>query len=147
MEHAVAFMIGISAMVVGFSFLIRGKGWSEYLKHVRKAGQPAALMIGYLHLLVGTFIVGFHWKWEGLPLLLTLLGVKAILEGVTYTIFPNAMQAMLAWYEPRHRTLFPIAGIVTMVIGGLVLCEWWQYIHSAACTWHPCFNQASLVKE
>ncbi len=143
MEHAVAFMIGISALVIGFSFLIHGKGWAEYLKHVHKAGQPAALMIGYLHLLVGTFIVGFHWKWEGMPLLLTLLGVKAIAEGFVYTLFPNAMLMMLAWYEPRQRVLFPIAGIVTMVIGGLVLCEWWQYMQSAACTWHPCFNQAS----
>lgn len=142
MEHAVAFMIGITALVIGFSFLIRGKSWLEYLVHVRKGGRPAALMIGYLHLLAGTFILGFHWVWEGLPLLLTLLGVKAIAEGVTYTLFPNAMTAMIGWYETRHRALFPIAGIVTIVIGLLVLNEWWQYMQSAACTWHPCFNQA-----
>ena len=145
MEYAVAFMIGISALVAGLSFLIHGRGWAEYLRRVRKAGQPAALIIGYLHLLAGTFIVGFHWKWEGLPLLLTLLGVKAILEGFIYTISPNAMLTMLAWYEPRYRALFSIAGIVTIVIGGLILCEWWQYMQSAACTWHPCFNQTSSL--
>lgn len=143
MEHAVAFMIGTSALIVGLSFLIRGKDWSDYLKHVHKAGQPAALMIGYLHLLAGTFIVGFHWKWEGLPLLLTLLGVKAIAEGFVYTLFPNAMLAMLTWYEPRRRVLFPIAGIVTMIIGAVVLHEWWQYMEMQDCIWQPCFNQAA----
>ena len=142
MEHAVAFMIGVSALVVGLSFIVRAKGWAEYLAHVRKAGEPAALIIGYLHLLVGTFIVAFHWIWEGWPLLVTLLGVKAILEGVTYTLFPAVMPAMLGWYASR-RGLFPVFGVLTMIIGGLVLQEWWQYMQSAACTWHPCFNQAS----
>lgn len=141
MEHAVAFMIGISAIVIGFSLLIRGDDWTGYLRRVRQEGRSAALLLGYLHLLVGTFIIGFHWKWEGLPLLLTLLGVKAVLEGVVYTIFPNAM---LAWYEPRGRTFFHIAGLATMIIGLIIFNEWWQYMQSVACTWHPCFNQAQL---
>lgn len=144
MEQAVAFMIGISAMVIGLSLFFHSKGWSEYLAHVRQMGQPAALIIGYLHLLAGTFIVGFHWKWEGLPLLLTLLGVKAIAEGVVYTLFPSGMLAMLGWYGSRSRMLFRIGGLVTVIIGLLIINEWWQYIQSDACTWHPCFNQAQL---
>ena len=75
-------------------------------------------------------------------ILLTLLGVKAIAEGVTYTLFPAVMPAMLGWYESRRRTLFPVIGVVTIIIGLIVLREWWQYMHSSACIWHPCFNQA-----
>jgi uncharacterized protein YjeT (DUF2065 family) len=142
MEHAVAFMMGTSALAIGFSFLIRWKDWSEYLRRVRGQGRPAALMIGYLHLIIGTFIVAFHWKWEGLPLLLTLLGVKAIAEGFVYTLFPNGMLAMLAWYEPHHRALLRLAGIFTIAVALVIFSEWWQYMQSAACTWHPCFNQA-----
>lgn len=143
MEHAVAFMIGASALFIGLSFLLHGKGWLEYLTHVRQAGKPAALVIGYLHLLMGTFIVGFHWEWQGIGLLVTLLGVKAILEGIIYTVFPAVVPAMLGWYISHHHRLFRALGIVTMIIGLLVLGEWWQYMQSAACTWHPCFNQAS----
>ncbi|MCE9590866.1 MAG: hypothetical protein K8S99_10115 [Planctomycetes bacterium] len=124
MEQAVAFMIGVSALILGISYLARWQDWSLWLRHLRKQGTPAALLMGYLHLVLGTFIVAFHWKWEGLPLLLTLLGVKAILEGIAYTLLPNCLMAMLAWYEPHHRLLLRIAGVVSIIIALVVLAEW-----------------------
>lgn len=146
MEYAVAFMIGISAVVIGLSCLFRAGDWIGWIKLLRAQGRPAALIMGYLHLLVGTFIVGFHWKWQGLPLLLTLLGVKAILEGVVYTLFPAAMLSTLAWVEPRIQGWLRIAGVATVIIGALIFHEWWQYMQECT-TWQPCYNQAAISKQ
>lgn len=146
MEHAVAFVVGVTALVAGLSLFLRPHAWLEWVKHLRAQGVSAALMMGYLHLILGTFIVGFHWKWQGWPLLLTLIGAKAIAEGVTYTLFPKAMLAMLAWYEPLHRGWCRVAGLATIVVGLLVLGEWVQHMWPD-CTWYPRFNQAKLMME
>jgi hypothetical protein len=131
MEHAVAFMIGTSAVVVGCSLFLRWRDWREWIRLLRAQGRPAALIMGYLHLIIGTFIVGFHWEWSGFSLLLTLVGVKAIAEGVVYTLFPSFMLTVLAWCEPRHSFFFRLAGLVTIALGGVILCEWWQYLQFA----------------
>lgn len=143
MEHAVAFMVGTSAVIIGLSLLSRPAEWLAYVDRLHTQGTSASLIVGYLHLIIGTFIVGFHWKWTGLSLLLTLLGVKAIIEGVVYTLFPRAMLAMLGWYKPHHRPWFRVVGVLTVVIGVLVLYEWKNQMWPADCvTWEPCFNQA-----
>lgn len=134
MEHAISFIIGTTAIVLGLSLIARPRSWLELTKHLHAQGESASLMIGYLHLIIGTFILGFHWKWSGLSLIVTLIGLKAVLEGVIYTLFPKAMLAMLAWYKPRHIIWFRIGGLLTVIIGGIVLCEWWKYMYPN-CTW------------
>ncbi len=141
MEHVVAFMIGTSAVIIGLSLIFRPAEWLSYLKHIRMQGASASLIIGYLHLIMGTFIVGFHWMWTGLPLLLTLVGIKAIIEGITYTLWPNFLITMLAWYEPHYRTWFRTGGIITIIIGLLFLSEWKNYMWPD-CTWQSCLSQA-----
>lgn len=141
MEYAAAFMIGTSAVFIGLSLIFRPAEWQAYMRHIKAQGTGASLIIGYLHLIIGTFIVGFHWVWTGLPLLLTLIGVKAIAEGITYTLFPQSMSAMIAWYEPRFRQWCRIGGMITIIIGLLVLCEWRAHMWPDCVDWNPCFNK------
>src|SRR5579885_745721 len=122
MEKAVAFMVGLSYLIIGVSLLLRWQDWSDWLKRLRAQGRPASLAIGALHLAIGTFIVAFHREWSGLPLLLTLIGVTAIAEGFIYTLFPGIMLAMLEWYEPRHRGFLRASGVITIIVALLVLC-------------------------
>jgi len=126
--QAVAFMIGTSAVVIGISLVFRWQAWAGWFGLLRMQGSSAAVMMGYLHLIIGTFIVGFHWKWQGLSLLLTLIGIKAIAEGFIYTLFPSCMMKMLAWYEPRLRIYLRFGGFITVIIGLLILGEWFQYM-------------------
>jgi uncharacterized protein YjeT (DUF2065 family) len=132
MEYAVAFMAGVSYLILGLSLLLRWQDWSDLLKALRHKGRTSSLSMGGLHLAIGTFIVAFHWEWAGLPLLLTLLGVKAIGEGFIYTLFPEAMIAMLKWFEPYHRGLLRPSGLVTIIIALLISCEWVQHLSIAA---------------
>lgn len=142
MEDAIALIIGIVALPLGISFLLHGEDWAGWLRHVRKLGRPAALMMGYLHLGVGAVILAFHWKWTGLPLVTTLLGAKAVGEGLTYMLCPGCMLRMLEWYDRHHRNLFRMAGIVTLIIAVAVLTEWRQTMHHH-CNWSPCFDYVS----
>lgn len=136
MEHAVAFMAGVSYLVLGPSMMIRWQDWSHWLRHMRERGRTAALMIGAWHLAIGSFIVGFHWQWEGMRMLLTVLGAKAIFEGFVYTLFPSTTLALLKWLEPYHRVLLPLSGLIVFLLSPLFLCEWQQAVFPAL-DWHP----------
>lgn len=124
MEHAVAFMAGTSYLILGASLIFRWQDWSVWVKRLQEQGRTAGLSIGMLHLVVGTFIVAFHSQWTGLPLLLTLIGVKAILEGMVYTLCPGFMIAMLKWLEPYHRPVFPLSGLIALGLSLVFLGEW-----------------------
>lgn len=143
MEHAVAFMAGSSFLVIGLSLLFRPGAWMEWLEAVKKQGKRAALTIGMCEILLGGLIVGFHWKWEGLPLVLTIIGAWAMLEGAFYLLFPGMLGVILRWMKPHWRWMMPVGGIITLVLAGAILCEWWQYMQAQECLWQPCYNQAS----
>jgi MFS family permease len=146
MEHAVAFMIGISALTLGVSFMVRWRDWVGLVREIRERGRPASLVIGYLHLFLGTFIVSFHWKWHGLPLLLTLIGVKGIVEGCIYMLFPGVVPAIMKWYGLHARALFSISGLLTVIIALVVLDEW-QHIAKWGDVWHPNFNETAFIED
>jgi hypothetical protein len=128
MEYAVAFMIGVSGLTLGFSLIIHHEIWREWLRRLRVQGAPIVLLLGYWHLIVGTFIVTFHSKWSGWPLLVTLVGVKAIMEGMFYTLSPNNAVRMLEWCEARQYKMIRAMGVVTLIIAMVALNEWLHYM-------------------
>lgn len=123
MEHAVAFMAGTSFLVIGLSLLFRPGAWMDWLDAVGKEGERAAITIGMIEILLGGLIVGFHWKWEGLPLVLTIIGVLAMLEGAFYLLFPGMLGVILKWMKPYWRRMMPLGGIITIALAGAILCE------------------------
>lgn len=124
MENAVAFMAAVGYLTLGLSLIFRSHDWSVWLKRIREAGKPASLAIGLTHVIAGTFIVAFHWIWAGLTILLTLMGAKAIFEGVIYMLFPGFMIAMLKWLEPHHRLILPLSGVIAVCLSLVFFCEW-----------------------
>lgn len=136
MEHAVAFMAGASYLILGPSLLVRWQDWSHWLKHLREKDRTAALMIGAWHIAVGSFILAFHWQWEGMRALLTLLGAKAVLEGFIYTLFPGFTIAMLKWLEPHHRLILPLSGVILLLLSPLFFWEW-QKVEFPMFDWQP----------
>ena len=126
MEQSIALMIGTIALVLGLSVFIRQEAWGRLLGQLRSMESSGALVMGYLHLIFGSFIVAFHWKWHGPPLVITLIGVKAVVEGVIYMLFPRCLQYMLGWYEAHQIFLFRMAGVASLVIALIAFSEWAQ---------------------
>jgi len=142
MDQALAFMIGTLAVIAGLSLIVRAHDWVMWMKHLRQTMPTSALWLGYFHLMLGAFIVGFHPKWQGLTLIITLIGVKATLEGILYLIFPNVLEALLGWYETLPLVWFRCAGILTLIIGLVVLMGWrgqeWPDRASNNCFYQEC---------
>lgn len=141
MEQAVAFMAGAGFLVIGLSYLFNSGDWIAWIAHLQKQERRGSLTIGMINLLIGGFILGFHWQWQGLPLVLTIVGVLATIKGTVYMLFPSLLPRLLEWLEPHCRELLVFASLVLLAIAAAAFTEWWSYLQDD-CTWHPCFNQA-----
>ncbi|NDA45757.1 MAG: DUF2065 domain-containing protein [Alphaproteobacteria bacterium] len=148
MDQALAFMTGTIALIAGLSLVFRAPDWFAWIKYLRQNSPATALWLGYLHLILGTFILGFHPKWQGIPLIITLIGAKATLEGIVYLLFPNALSALLAWYETLPLVWFRFAGLITILIGLVLLMAWrapeWPERASNHCFYQECAVGYSL---
>jgi hypothetical protein len=126
MEQAVAFMAGVNFLVLGLSYFFNSGDWIAWIAHLQKQVRRGSLTIGMINLLIGGFILGFHWKWEGIALVLSVAGVLATINGTIYMLFPNFLPDVLEWQEPHCRTILLVASIILIAVGLTSLCEWWQ---------------------
>jgi hypothetical protein len=145
MEQAVAFMAGVNFLVLGLSYFFNSGDWIAWIAHLQKQVRRGSLTIGMINLLIGGFILGFHWKWEGIALVLSVVGVLATINGTIYMLFPNWLPAALDWLEPYCRAILLCASIVMVAIAAASFCEWWQ-LAGPAYNWLPDFNQAAVPK-
>lgn len=141
MEQAVAFMAGVNFLVLGLSYFFNSGDWLAWIAHLQKQVRRGSLTIGMINLLIGGFIIGFHWKWEGIALVLTVVGVLATIKGTTYMLFPSFLPGVLEWLEPHCRGLLLFASLVLIGISLASFYEWWQLMPQTV-TWHPDVNQA-----
>lgn len=91
-------------------------------------GKPISLSVGSAHLVAGSFIVVFHPVWQGVPVLLTLLGVLALMKAALYLLFPQSLSAMLNRLAKRMKPTLQFTGLALFVIG-LLLLDYWMVTH------------------
>ncbi|MDB2414216.1 hypothetical protein N9W34_00415 [Rickettsiales bacterium] len=124
MEQAVLLMAGISMLVFGLSYFFRAKEWDAWLLHTEKRGNRASLVFGSVNLLLGSFIVAFHPVWEGIPLILTIMGILAVCKGFSYLLFPQWLPTKLKYVNTSEKPLLQASGIVFIIISLLFLGSW-----------------------
>lgn len=127
MEQAVALMAGISFLVLGLSYFFNADDWIAWIAHLQKQERRESLTIGMINMLIGSFILGFHWQWTGIGLLLSFIGIAATIKGTTYMLFPSFLPNVLRYLEPYCRTVLLYASMVLVSIGMAALVEWWQF--------------------
>ncbi len=120
--------------------------WIAWIAHLQKQERRGSLTIGMINLLIGGFILGFHWKWEGIALVLTVVGVLATLKGAVDMLFPSILPRVLEWQEPHCRGLLMFASVAFIAVAAASFGEWWQHMQND-CLLKPCYNQASVIKE
>lgn len=118
-------MTGIVFLVVGLSYLIRAGDWFVLLDHLQKKGRYGSLLTGVILLFTGSFIISFHWIWQGMAVIVSLTGVILVLKGAICLLYPYWLPAKLARLEHYNLTgMIRIAGIVLIILSGFILYSW-----------------------
>ncbi len=129
MEQAIPFIAGVSFLVLGLSYFFNSGDWLAWISHLQKQERRGSLSIGMINLLIGTSILGFHWQWHGLALVLTITGVMATLAGTLYMLIPSLLPGVLKSLEQHCLFLLFVASLVLIIIAASALYEWWQLMH------------------
>jgi len=88
-----------------------------------REGTTGVFYTALLHFALGAFIVAFHNVWRGIPLVVTLLGWGWTVKGLLYLIYPKQGMRMLARVSLEKSHEFVIAGVVLLVLSGLIACS------------------------
>ncbi len=126
MEPAIEFITGVTLLFIGISFIFRQKEWIMLFEHMEKKGSRTALSLGILNTVAGSFILGFHWVWQGIAAITTILGLLFIVRGFVCLTYPGIIIAKFRMVLKNAKTNMNIIGLVSMLLSGAILLGWWQ---------------------
>ncbi len=126
MEQSVEIMAGITFLVFGLSYLFHAQDWIEWLESVRTGGRQSSLLMGAMHMLLGSFVVAFHWVWSGWAMILTIIGLWAIAEGAVYLLFPDCLARFMGWMAPYYKLVLRGFGIAIVLLAVALLYPAYQ---------------------
>ncbi|MBC8139221.1 MAG: hypothetical protein H8F28_25385 [Fibrella sp.] len=72
---------------------------------------------------MGALVVSFHNVWQGIPMVLTLLGYAWVLKSLVHFVLPKRGLKTMARVSLERSWEFIVAGVVLMGIGGLLLYD------------------------
>ena len=120
METAVEKLAAICILVTGLSHIIQPRVWAEFFIMLREKGKVGSILCGLLHFPLGVIIVAFHNVWHGLPIVVTIMGWGFLLKSVLYLVYPKHGMRMLARVSVERSWEFVVAGVMGVVISGLI---------------------------
>src|SRR3982751_2054314 len=120
MERSVEIFATILFVVIGLSHILQPKAWAEFFILLRSKGAVGAFTDGFLNLLFGAIIVGFHNSWSGIPAVLTLLGWGFLIKGLLRFCAPKQGLRMMARVSLERSWEFQVAGALLVVLAGVV---------------------------
>ncbi|MEW6737670.1 MAG: hypothetical protein AB1489_40695 [Acidobacteriota bacterium] len=121
MELAIQKIAIISFFLIGLSHIIQPRVWAEFFIDIRNKGESGSFINAFIHFPLGVLIVGFHDVWQGIPMILTLIGYGLVLKGLIYFVFPKRGLKTMSRVSIERSWEFIIAGVVSIGIGSLLL--------------------------
>lgn len=121
MELAVTKLAIICFFITGVSHILQPKVWAQFFMHLHSKGEVGSFQNALLHFPLGVLIVSFHNVWQGLPIVLTLIGWGLVLKSFIYLVFPRHGVRMLARVSPERAWEFIVAGVFSVGISGLLI--------------------------
>lgn len=129
-EQGISFWVGLTLMVVSQALLLYPRNVVQLLHEISERATSLTLLIGWLNLSFGAFILGFHWRWDGLAMVLTIVGLLSVTKGVLSILVPKTFGAMIvAMASQEEQPLVAqlrISGFITFLLGALILAHWYQ---------------------
>lgn len=126
MQLAVEFMAGLVLTALGVSYLLRMQDWIDWLGNLQLKGRRGSLTLGLVLVIGGSFVLAFHPVWQGMPLVLTLLGLFAFIKGTMILLFPGWIPGQLERLYPHFKAVVKVKAAFTLAVGLLMLWDVYQ---------------------
>ena len=121
MEAAIQKYAIISFFVIGLSHIVQPRVWAQFFIDLHRKREVGSFINAFIHFPLGVFVVAFHNVWEGIPVILTLMGYGWVLKGLIYFVAPAHGVRVMSRVSLERSWEFVVAGVVLVVIGGLLL--------------------------
>jgi hypothetical protein len=119
-ERSVEIFACVQFLVIGLSHLFQPRAWIEFFIMLRDKGHAGAFANGFLSLVFGSIIVGFHNVWSGLPLVLTLIGWAQIVKALVSFVAPQFAMRGLQRPSFDRAWEFQAGGVIFLLLSGLM---------------------------
>ena len=120
MERATEIYAAVQFLVIGLSHLLQPRVWVDFFIRLRAMGHAGVFVNGFLSLIFGAVIVGFHNVWTGLPTVLTVIGWAQLLKALISFVMPQwglrGLQRVS--YDRAHE--FVVGGVVFLALSALM---------------------------
>lgn len=128
MEVAIEKLVAISFLVIGVSHILQPRAWVEFFIRFRDKGAVGSLQLGVFHLPLALLIVSFHNVWQGLPLVVTIIGWAQLLKSLLYLTYPKHGLRMLSTISVERSWQFIVGGVFSLALSGVIFFSLWQRI-------------------
>lgn len=107
-------VLGLYMLIGGLALLVNKEHFEHVVRDFTKS-RVLPMFSGMLELLLGLMLVVSHNIWvSDWPVIITVVGWLALLEGLFFFFLPTQLQKMASWFKPGAYTFF---GIVYVVLG------------------------------
>ena len=121
MEEAIEKLAVICFLLIGLSHIFQPGVWVKFFLCIREKGEVGAFINAFIHFPLGALIVSFHNVWQGIPMILTLIGYGLLLKGFINFVFPKLGLKTLERVSPEKSRGFIVAGVFQIGIAFLFL--------------------------
>ncbi len=121
MEAAIQKLAIVAFFVTGLSHIIQPRVWAQFFIDIREKGEVGSFIVAFIHFPLGALIVAFHNVWQGLPMILTLIGYGLVLKSLVYFVFPKRGLKALSRVSLEKTWEFVVAGVFSVGLSGLLM--------------------------
>ena len=126
MEHEVRILSIICFAIIGLSHVLQPSVWVSLFKFFISKHHVGAFLNGFMTLPMGVLIVSFHNVWNGIPLMLTVLGWCYIIKATICFCFPAAnLNSLKRAEQPAILWQLKVAGGIYILIAGILSITLW----------------------
>ena len=121
MQRAVQIWAAVQFIVIGLSHIFQRRAWAEFFIHLRSLGNTGVFLNGFLSLIFGSIIVGFHNVWSGLPVVLTVIGWAQIVKAFVAFVFPKLGARGINRVSVERDWEFAVGGFIFLALAALMI--------------------------
>ncbi len=121
MELATLKLATICFFIIGVSHIAQPRVWAQFFIDIRDKGEVGSFINAFIHFPLGALVVAFHNVWQGIPLVLTLVGWGLVLKGFIYFVFPRYGLKVLSRVSVERSWEFVAAGLFSVGLSALFL--------------------------